>query len=453
MKLTDTGNAERLLSMYGDELLYCPQMKSWYKWDGRIWRMDINNSMLQLGKATARSYLTEADELTYENPMKNKLARWASASSDLRRLRAMTELAQSETDICVGVDALDRDPMLLTVENGTVELDTGKFRLFSNDDYITRIAPVQYKRGAKCLVWDKFLADIMPDPDTRRFLQYAVGYSLTASTREGKLFILHGDGANGKTTFINTILCMLGGYAAQASSQTLMRKRDSGPRDDLFALMGKRFVAATETGESHQLDENLVKQMTGGNRISVNPKYRTQMEFTPTWKLWLDTNYEPTITGTDHGIWRRLLKVPFRVTLKKSDIDTKLMDYLMSDRDERSGILNWAIGGAREWNRKGLVESDAVIDATSTYRTEQNLVGGFVEERCKRSPKLLIGKRELYDAFVSHCRIIGEKPRSVNQFGHQIKEAGIEEKRVHSTRYWVGIDIDKSVILYPVEAD
>jgi putative DNA primase/helicase len=452
MKLTDVGNAERLLSMYGDELLYCPEMKAWYKWDGRVWRIDTHNSMLQLGKAVAQSYVKDADECT-DHTRANQLIRWSSTSSNLQRLKAMIEVAQSEPDICTGVGVLDHNPMLLSVWNGTVELDTGKFRGFDRSDFITRLAPVQYRRGAKCPVWERFLADIQPDPDTRHFLQCAVGYSLTASTKEDKLFILHGDGANGKTTFINTILTLLGGYAAQASSHTLMRKRDTGAKDDLFTLMGKRFVAATETGESHQLDENLVKQITGGNRISVNPKYRTQMEFTPTWKLWLDTNYEPTITGTDHGIWRRLTKIPFQVTIKKANIDTKLRDHLMCDLDERSGILNWAIRGARDWGQYGLRESGIVISATSVYRGEQDSIGEFVKENCKRAPDLFIEKGELYASYVSLCHTIGEKPRSINQFGRQLKQAGVEERRVRTTRYWVGIDLDKSVLLYPVKPD
>ncbi|MEA3349630.1 MAG: phage/plasmid primase, P4 family [Chloroflexota bacterium] len=449
MNLTDTANAERLLSMYGDEIFYCPQMKTWYRWDGRIWRMDMNNSMLQLAKRVAQSYTMDADTAV-DHTQANKLARWASTSSSLQRLKAMIEIAQSEPDICVEVGVLDHNPMLLAVENGVVELDTGKFRKFEPSDFITRIAPVQYRRGAECPIWDKFLTDIQPDPDTRRYIQRAVGYSLTASTKEDKLFILHGDGANGKTTFVNTILALIGGYAAQASSQTLMRKRDTGAKDDLFSLMGKRFVAATETGESHQLDENLVKQMTGGNRISVNPKYRTQMEFTPTWKLWLDTNYEPAITGTDHGIWRRLIKIPFQVTVKQTDIDTKLRDRLMSNLDERSGILNWAVKGAGEWQRHGLCESDEVVGSTSAYRTEQDLIGEFINLECKRSPKLFIEKASLYVMYLSFCRKMHETPRSINAFGRQLHQLGVKERRTGAMRYWVGIDMDKSVVLHPV---
>ena len=315
MRLTETGNAEALVRKFGKGIRYCPLMRSWYVWSGRRWHEDTDGELYRMAKEIAGSYFKTADELENGDLNRNRLLKHANLSESLRGLRNMIEIAQSIDGICIDPEEFDRDSMKLNTVNGTIDLKTLKLGKFDQDDYITKMAPVQYIRGAVSKVWDNFLSDIIPDPATRLFLQTAVGYSLTSDMSADKMFLLHGSGRNGKTTFVSTILNMLGDYGAQAASNMLMHKKNSGPSNDMFVLIGKRFVAATETSESHKLDENLIKQMTGMDRVSVNPKYKSQMEFTPTWKVWLSTNHEPIISGTDTAIWRRLIKVPFSVTI------------------------------------------------------------------------------------------------------------------------------------------
>ena len=456
MKLTDSGNAERLIQLYGNEIAYCPPMKSWYIWDGRIWREDTNNSIFQFAREVACSYDVEAKSYDHANPDSAKcyssLIKWAIQSESLKSIQSMVMLTQSNNQICVDVSDFDRDPMLLNVENGTINLRTGEYGKFDSSYLITKHAPVAFIRDARCPLWERFLSEIIPDPNTRQFIQTAVGYSLTASTREDKMFILHGSGRNGKTTFINTILGLLGTYASQASSHTLMRKHDSGPKDDLFVLMGKRFVAATETGESHCLDENLVKQITGGNHISVNPKYRTQIEFMPTWKLWLDTNYEPIITGTDLAIWRRLLKIPFTVTIPESECDVSLKNILMTDLKERSGILNWAIEGALRWQSEGLIPSSEILHSTKNYCSSQDSIGQFLNDKCRLHPNLTISKAILYNAYVEYSRVNHDVIKTKNAFGRELICRNVEYSRNQSERFWTGIALDNHVSLLPHEA-
>jgi len=449
MRLTDAGNAERLLKLYGDDILYCPQMKAWYVWDGRKWVEDVHNGMYEMAVGVAQSYLKDADKYKADDKRHTRLVKWATVSENLPSIKAMINIAQSNPEICYNADELDHDPMLLNVLNGTIDLNTGKLHKFNPSDMITKIAPVTFVKGAKSTVWEKFMEDIIPDPDTRTFIQTAVGYSLTASTKEDKFFILYGGGCNGKTTFVNTILSIMGSYASQASSHTIIRKRDNGPRDDMFVLMGRRFVAATETGESHHLDENLMKQITGGNRISVNPKYRTQIEFQPTWKVWLDTNYEPKITGTDQAIWRRPLKIPFSVSIPDAKRDPNLKPYLASDRTEHSGILNWALEGVRMWKAVGLNPSQEIIDATKHYRSEQDLLGQFLSDCCQFHPQYAVSKCVIFDAFCHYCRQNFEVPRSKKAFGSQLLERGIKESRNAKERYWIGVKLDTSVNLHP----
>lgn len=452
MKLTDSGNAEALIQAHGDVLRYCPPMRAWYIWGGRVWREDTNGGILQLTKQVARGYGDVAEKMEADDPQRKRLFKWALDSEGLRYMQSAITIAQSDVDVCVDAAEFDRDPMLLTVENGTLDLESGKFRTFDPDDYITHWAPVTYTRDAHSTLWEDFLASIIPDPATRDFIQAAVGYSLTGSMEEDKMFILYGDGRNGKTTFVNAIMSMMGGYSAQASSQAIMHKRGDGPTNELFVLRGKRFVAATETGESRHLNECLVKQMTGGDPISVNPKYRSQIEFIPTWKLWLSTNHEPQIIGTDTAIWRRLLKIPFSVTIPEAQCDTKLKPML-STRSERSGILNWALEGTRMWRKSGLKPSPEVAWATTKYRAGQDYVAEFLSECCIVSPQNTVSKSVMYQKYVMFCKQNYLIFVAKNVFGRRLHEIGISESRDTKSRFWVGISMGTYVNLNPIHME
>ena len=347
--------------------------------------------------------------------------------------------------------AFDRNPMALNVENGTIDLDTGQFNLFDSSDMITITAPVTFVRGAHSTIWANFLEQVLPDPDTRDSIQAAAGYSLTGHTDEDKLFMLHGSGRNGKTTFLGTLLNMLGGYGAQASSKILVAKHEGGPSNELFVLIGKRFVVAAETGETHRLDEELIKQLTGGDRISINPKYMSQMEFTPTWKTWFSTNHEPVIVGTDTAIWSRIVKIPFSVTLTGRECDPKLKPLLFNSREERSGILNWALEGVEMWKSGGLKLSREIMDATKYYRATQDLTGQFLDECCKIHPNLMVKKTKLYDEYFAFCGRLHEKPLPRGGFGHGMHTRGFRDTRDTRNRYWVGLSIGTYVSLLPCD--
>ena len=445
------GNAEALIEKFGADLCYCPQIKEWYVWDGKRWREDVNKSIIQMAKKIARSYLKEAKKIDKELPVYKALLKHADSSESLRGIQSMITLAQSDNTVLTHLDGFDRNPNLLCVENGIIDLDEQEFNGFNRDAHITKIAPVTFRRGASSTKWENFLIDILPDADTRDFIQRAVGYSLTGHTHAEVMFLLYGRGQNGKTTFTSTILNLLGDYASQASSSALMQHDADGPSNELYVLIGKRFVVAAETSESRHLNENLIKQMTGMDRISVNPKYKSQIEFTPTWKIWLSTNYEPTIIGNDHAIWRRLRKIPFDVVITEEKRDPELKLALLEDKEEHSGVLNWALEGVRRWQEDGLTPSKQVYEATRAYRVEQDLVGQFIAEQCQIHPSLTVGKGKLYQTYVAYCKDMNEKPRQKIAFGHQLRERGTEDARNRNGRYWVGIGVNEVVNLNPKE--
>jgi putative DNA primase/helicase len=238
-----------------------------------------------------------------------------------------------------------------------------------------------------------------------RFVQRAVGYSLTGSTNEQCLFILYGSGANGKSTFLNTISAMLGDYARQTPTDTLLVKRGDGISNDVARLHGARFVSAMEVDNGRRLAEAQVKQLTGGDLMAARYLYQEFFEFRPQFKLFMGVNHTPVIQGTDHGIWRRIHLVPFTVTIAKEDQDKRLVEELHA---ERSGILRWAVEGCLTWQAEGLEPPTAVAEATEEYRAEMDVLARFLLECRDVGPEARVATGLLYARYVGWCALADE---------------------------------------------
>src|SRR5690606_8207541 len=174
--------------------------------------------------------------------------RFANSSENRSRLESMIVLAQSRPGIPARPEDFDADPWLLNVNNGTLDLRTGELRDHRREDLITKIVPVDYKPDAECPRWESFIHEIMDgDEELIRYLQKAVGYSLTGDISEQAFFFLHGAGSNGKSVFLSTIKTLMGDYGQQAPSSLLLLKKGEGVPNDVARLKGARFVSTTET--------------------------------------------------------------------------------------------------------------------------------------------------------------------------------------------------------------
>jgi len=301
------------------------------------------------------------------------------------------------------------------------------------EDYITKLAPVQYDPAAMAPTWEAFLDSCFPrKPQVVRFLQKAVGYSLTGDTREQCLFFLHGTGANGKTTFLRTIQDTMGDYAKQAPPDLLMVKSGAEHPTGLADLAGAWIVVCIEAQEGKRLAEALVKQMTGQDRMKARRMREDFWEYVPTHKVWLAANHKPRIRGTDYAIWRRIRLIPFNQTFHPPDSDLEpKQDPVLPERlrAELPGILRWAVEGCLAWQREGLTPPDEVKAATQEYRAESDLVGAFLGEKCITDPTEWTTAGDLYRAYLDWCKTNGEHPESQRRFGERLAERGFEKKR------------------------
>lgn len=445
---TDLGNAKRLAHYFGDDLRYCYKFGSWYIWDNKKWSRDETGAIERKAKDTVMQIYKEA--LQEEDEKRTSLMKHAVSSESRQKISNMISLAQSEETIPVRPDELDKNQWKLNCSNGTIDLKTGKLLSHNREDLITKMVPTAYDPDADCPRWKAFLNQIMQDEEGNvrhtlvRFLQKAIGYSLTGSIREQVMFILHGGGANGKGTFINTMKSVLGDYAMQSSTETFLEKKAGGINNDVAGLKGARLVVASESGHGKKLAESLVKQLTGEDMISARFLHQEYFEFMPTFKIWFVTNHKPDIRGNDDGIWRRIRLIPFSVTIPTED---RVLGFAEQLADEYPGILKWAVDGCMMWQQEGLGVPEEVMDAVAAYRNEMDTLASFVEEYCVISPDARVSSKELYKVYQDWCDETGEYKLSINKFATKFRERmeangiQIKEFRTSKMRGYEGIGL------------
>jgi len=435
--LTDLGNAKRLVHRFGNNFHHCHELGP-LVWDGRRWARDTAGRLDQLAKKTVLGIYGAAAECQNQD-RREALAKWAAKSESAKRIRDTIALALTEPGIPISTEQLDAAPWLLNVANGTLNLKTGELCPHRREDFNTKLVPVKYDSNAACPIFDRFLKRVTGgDEDVAGFLRRAVGYSLTADTSEQCLFFLYGLGQNGKTTFLKAIIGCLGDYARQADFNTFLLKRGDTIPNDIARLVGCRFVCATEVEAGKRLAEVLVKQLTGGDRVAARFLHREFFEFDPTFKIWLGGNHKPVIRGTDLAVWRRIRLIPFVVTIPKEDRDPHLIGKL---RAELPGVLAWAIRGCREWQEHGLDTPNVVQDATAAYRTEMDILGGFIEDYCIVASATQTTIKGLYAAYGDWCEANGERALSKNVFSARLAERGFEPNRIGRARGYRGIGL------------
>lgn len=443
-KSTDRANAARLIDQYGNKACYCSQLspvyqpKNWFIWNGIRWKQDDSDEIYRLGDKVreAVDYLVYLEEDEQQRKALRKVAIDLESSNKVGKM-----LLTASKFLPIKLDQLDIDPWLLNLTNGTMNLKTGYLSKHQQENYITKVCPVEYDLLATAPTWKAFLDKIFSgNKDLINFMQKVVGYSLTGSTREQVVFFLYGTGKNGKSTFIDTIRHLLGDYAMQTPTSTLMTKRNEGIPNDIARLKGARFVSAVEAEEGKRLSESLIKQLSGGDMITARFMRAEFFEFKPQFKLLFATNHKPIIRGTDNAIWRRIRLIPFSVTITEDERDPELPSKLL---EELPGILNWAVEGCLKWQEEGLGLPNEVATATNEYQVESDILAGFIDDLCTVNPLAKTAKSEFYKEYCSWCEETGERALSQRQLGSRMIERGFSETRIgpKGSRYWQGVGL------------
>ena len=442
---TDFGNAERLVEIHGQDLRYCHLWGKWLVWDGRRWKIDDTAEVARRAKEVVRLMYAEAANIE-DKDERRALINFAMRCEQSGRLAAMISLASSEPGVPVLPEELDTDPWLLNVRNGTVDLRTGRLLPHRRENLITKLTDVEYDEAASCPRWEQFLDEIMlGNKNLVRFLQRAAGMSLTGDVSDHVLLVLYGTGRNGKSTFLNTLLAVMGDYGMQAMPDLLMAKYNDRHPTELADLFGKRLVVSIESEQGRRLAETLVRQLTGGDKIRARRMREDAWEFHPTHHLWMATNHKPVVRGTDVAIWSRLKLIPFSAQFLDGDPkqDKHLYQKLLN---ELPGILRWCVEGCLAWQKDGLGIPAEVKAATDDYRAEQDVIAAFLNDYCVLDPTAKTPIKTVYKVYTQWCEENGEKPLSQRELGAQLVERGCQRARgSKGMRIWTGIGLAEGI--------
>lgn len=416
----DTGNAEILARLLKDKAVYSPTEKTWYFWNGTRWKADEGLRIYE----TAEQVFDVLDrELSYFGKLGNTdaqrtIERHIRYSRSRKGVEACEKSARHK--LALPERGFDADDMLFNVKNMTVVLDEINVQSHDPRLYMSKSSPVRFDPNAKASEWLNFLSTVFNnDLALIKYVQRAVGYTLTGLTDEQCLFFAYGNGSNGKTTFLNVISDIMGGYAANINPQSLLMQKQNGgsANPDIARLSSVRLVTAAEPNEGERFNEGLIKQLTGGDTITARFLYGREFQFKPRFKLWISANNKPAIRGTDYGIWRRIRMIPFSVTIPAEKADRDLPQKLKA---EYEGILRWAIEGAWEWRREGLGSCSAVRNSVSEYRLEMDSIARFLKERTRQEPSARVQSSVLYKAYCAWCEENGYYAKSIRKFGAEV---------------------------------
>ena len=452
--LDDTGNAQRMADMYKDAVGYNYTDKRWMLYDSGKWIYDpmgyiysfIDKSVEQMAKEKDIYLKMDKDNNDDDHTMEKAFEK------HLKRSRSHTGKKNIEQEVqhyvALSHVVFDRNKNLLNTASGVIDLTDFSLRDSTPKDYFTKSIAAHYDVSAKCPLWEKFLHEIFAnDADMIRYIQKAVGYSLTGSTQEQCAFLLIGDGCNGKSTFLDIIRQLFGDYASNIQAESLMiRNNNNGINSDIARLRGARLVTSAEPNEGLRLNEGLIKQLTGGDIVTARKLYGDEFEFKPEFKLWMAANHKPVIRGNDHGIWRRMHIVPFSVQIPKEKIDKTLTDKLLTELD---GIFQWALAGLRLYQSEGLELPEMVSAATAEYRMEMDVVARFLEECTENSFAGMVRASDLYQTFALWAKNNNEYPMSNTKFGKEVITKYERIKRKDGW-YYCGIVLNGASTQYTV---
>lgn len=432
---TELGYARRLIHVYGDRLRHVPTWRRWLIWDGKRWTHDTTGQAPRWMKSIARRVTSDALDITDEKQRQAamNLARRGESSAGVSGALA---LAGTEPEVVVTPDDLDPDPFLLNCPNGTLDLRTGELREHDPADLITKLAVGAYDPAASGRVFREFLARVQPDEAMRGYLARLVGHGLVGQVAEHLLQIHCGEGANGKSTFINSISAALGDYAAPADPELLTARTFDAHPTGVADLFGLRLAILHEADKGRRLAEGTVKRLTGGDRIKARRMREDFWSFDPSHSFVMLTNHKPIVAGTDEGIWRRIRLIPWHVVIPPEERDEHLGDKLAVELDY---VLTWLVRGCLDWRQHGLNDPEPVAKATSAYRAESDALGRFLSDHTMNHGQ--VRSSDLFKAWEKWCADEGEDAGSQTAFSNALTDRGYDKKHTEAGKFWQGLGL------------
>ena len=442
--LGDIDNGRRFADRYRGELIYDRANRLWRHYVEGIWRLcetgehvaaakDIADAILHETAANFAAQPTDANKAAYNQALKVHRA--------APRILAAIDMAAAEPGMSVAApSAFDANPFLLGIEGGAIDLRTGKRLSPSPSRMISKCVGVRYDPGAACPRWEQFLSDILANDEEVRFVQRFAGYALTGCVDEEAFLFMQGAGANGKSVLANVLSGVLGDYAVTVGSELLaVTKHDSEVNRLKVRLRGIRMALVNEVAQNDTFNDQRVKEIVSREAISGRYLYGEAFDFMPTHKLWVRGNHRPAVRDSGDGMWRRLILLPFLRQFapdeRVHDLDRQMLE------EEDSGILNWCIAGALQWQKIGLAIPPSISRETAQYRDDTDVEGEWIATECEVRPGLRGAVIPLFESYQQFCAGAGIAPKSKPAFVRMMTGKGYRRAPSNGKPYLSGIDL------------
>lgn len=438
--LNDTGNAKRFIDEYGEVLRYNTDNKHWMIWNGNYWQHDISEQVKNYVEIMAEKMMFECKE-ERDKQMREAMLRNVNYIYNSAGKEAVLKEARHVEGIPTMNSDYDTQPYLLCCKTKTYDLFSGEAYKSKESDMLSMTTNEDIDLDNEPTLFLKTLNEMFQSNErVIDYLQRAFGYSISNLTKEQCMFILYGDGNNGKSLLLDVIREALGSYSISSRPQLLTEQPNGNSNlEEIARLKGKRFIVVEEAKAGDRLDESLVKSLTSGigNQVA-RFLYGNSFEFAVTGKIWMATNYKPVIKGTDKGIWRRIKIIPLNVDFTGRE-DKDLRNKL---RAETPQILGWLVKGFDKYRERGLDDINEVKDSVQAYKDEMDIVAKWISECCDILPSYFEQASVLFKNFNAYCKQNKEYELSQTLFGRNLSKKFA--KRAFSGRnVYMGIRLKK----------
>lgn len=420
----------------------------WMTWTGKVWESATDATVteaVRLWALEAFNRVLDRQRADHQRDMRSQMEGWRGVLSR-GRLGSLVSLSKGILEC--KPDDFDNDPDLLNCPNGILDLRTGDLQPHDPDQYMTKIAGVDYVKGATHPDWMTALT-ALPD-DVVDWVQLRMGQAITGHmTPDDLAIICQGGGANGKSTISDACAEVAGKYHVVVSDRAMLGGASDNHPTEMMDFMGARYAVLEETPESRRLDTNRLKKLTGTREITARRIRQDSVTFDATHSLFVNSNYRPVVDETDHGTWRRLALVRFPFTFRKSQGEVRgpqdrlgdptLRQRVKTDPQVREAVLSWMVAGAQRWYDLALVmpePPEQVTADTRAWRMESDPILHFIDDHLAFdydshvvSPEL----REVFNAFLREKggKEWGDKTFAARFGGHDlVSQHNVERRRI-----------------------
>lgn len=434
----DTGNAQRFLLYCRNYVVYNVALQSWMYWNGKLWSTeDAYAEIIKLAQAVMKKYLDEAESVDIRQEGRKEIISHAKKSNNKNSLVDMLDLVMHMNY----VREMKSEPHLLNVQNGVVNLKTKELMSHHPKYGCSNICICDYNPDAKSTRFKEFAKEIMSDnEDIYDYMQTAAGYWITGLRREEKLWILLGNGSNGKSKYLEAIAYTLGNYACLFPTNALTKSNSdaSRPTPELVPLINTRYAHTSELEAGNVINDGCIKQYTGNAHLLVRKMRKEYSKVEVCFKIAIDTNYPPNFKRFDYAIKRRIVIIPFTRQFKGKDRDNDLVPKLQADCEY---ILKYLVDGAYKYYKNGLCEPELIRAETEKYCLEADSVRSFLDNATMQEKGCLTMSSSLHRAYVEFCEECAYDPLDNKSFSQALIQKGFEKKLKNKGAFFKNIKL------------